>query len=284
MDRPVLDPPGICVIAAIELAGSLPDCPPLFSVHLAGNSRRALVLVDNLDRRVGPEVVIPAGRALLPEASPDDGKIAGKGNAQQGRRTGPPGARAGRYDGDDRDAATTFASVTWPLLSRRKNLSRCGPDLANNQAPGRDDETCHIARCAAFGAGTSYASAWMSPIRASLEAAADAPPAQGDRSTPLIIPLTRQATSSCAGRGELAPALSTGHACQICTAAVQVSIEPVPAPNDGTRAPCDRRPHQRRPPRRRPWIPGYPGRPMAPASGQAGGCRSPNRLPNGSSI
>ena len=103
--------------------------------------------------------------------------------------------------------ATTFASVTWPLLSRRKNLSRCGPDLANNQAPGRDDETCHIARCAAFGAGISYASAWMSPIWASLEARADAPPAQGDRSTPLIIPLTRQATSSYAGRGELAQAL-----------------------------------------------------------------------------
>jgi hypothetical protein len=27
----------------------------------------------------------------LPEASPDDGKVAGKGNAQQLGRTGPPG-------------------------------------------------------------------------------------------------------------------------------------------------------------------------------------------------
>jgi hypothetical protein len=24
-------------------------------------------------------------------------------------------------------------------------------DLANSQAPGREEETCHIARCAAFG-------------------------------------------------------------------------------------------------------------------------------------
>src|SRR5271166_2803995 len=104
MDLPVLDPPGICVIAAVDLAGSLPDGLPLFSLHLAGNSRCALVLVDNLDRRVGTEIVIPAGRAFLPEASPDDGKVAGKGNAQQWRRTGPPGPRAGRNKGDDRNA------------------------------------------------------------------------------------------------------------------------------------------------------------------------------------
>jgi hypothetical protein len=57
------------------------------------------------------------------------------------------------------------------------------------------------------------------------------PANQGGQSTPLTIPLTRQATSSCAGRGDFAPAPSTGHICQICTAAVQVSIEPVPAPN-----------------------------------------------------
>jgi hypothetical protein len=103
MDLPVLDPPGICVVAAIDLAGSRPDCLPLLSLHLAGNGRRALVLVDNLDRRVGPEIVIPAGGAFLPEASPDDGKVAGKGNAQQWRRTGLPGARAGRNNGDNRD-------------------------------------------------------------------------------------------------------------------------------------------------------------------------------------
>src|SRR6267154_211161 len=78
-------------------------CLPLFSLHLAGNSRRALVLVGNLDRRVGPKVVIPAGRALLPEAGPDDGKVADEGNAQQWCRTGPPGARTSRNDGDNRD-------------------------------------------------------------------------------------------------------------------------------------------------------------------------------------
>jgi hypothetical protein len=46
--------------------------------------------------------------------------------------------------------------------------------------------------------------------------------------------MTRHATSRAARRGELAPAPSTGHICQICTAAVQVSIEPVPAPNGGS--------------------------------------------------
>ena len=124
--------------------------------------------------------------------------------------------------------ATSVASVTWPLLSRKRNLSSCGPDLANNQAPGRDAETCHIARCPAFGSGTWYPSAWMSPIWASVEASADARPARCGQSTSLIIRLTRQATSSCARRGELAPVLSTGRNCQICTAAVQVNIERCP--------------------------------------------------------
>lgn len=79
MDLSVLDPPGICVMAAIDLAGSLPECLALLSLHLAGHSRRALVLVDNLDRRADAEVAIPAGRAFLPEASPDDGKVVGTG-------------------------------------------------------------------------------------------------------------------------------------------------------------------------------------------------------------
>jgi hypothetical protein len=110
----------------------------------------------------------------LPEAGPDNGKVAGGGNAQQWRRTVRPVRAPVVTMVMTGMPATNFASVTWPLLSRRRNLSRCGPDLANNQAPGRDDETCHIARCAAFGSGTSYASAWMSPIWASVEAPADA--------------------------------------------------------------------------------------------------------------
>jgi hypothetical protein len=103
MDLPVLDPPGICFVASIDLAGLLPDCLPLFSLSLAGNSCCAFVPVDNLDRRIGPDIVILAGSALLPEGSSDDSKVASEGNAQQRRRTGPPGARAGRHDGDDRN-------------------------------------------------------------------------------------------------------------------------------------------------------------------------------------
>jgi hypothetical protein len=126
MDLPVLDPPGICLIAAIDLAGSLPDCLPLFSLHLAGDSRRAF-------------------------------------------------------------------------------------------AP-------------------SYSSASMSPIWAGVEAPADAPLIQGGRSTLLIIPQTRQRVPT-ARNSELALELPTGHICQMCTAAVQVSIEPVPTPSDGRCSP-----------------------------------------------
>jgi hypothetical protein len=72
-------------------------------------------------------------------------------------------------------------------------------------------------------------------------------PARRGQGTPLIIPLTRQPTSSCARRGELAPALPTGRICRTCTAAVQVTIEPVPAPNGGSRAIAAASDHAARP-------------------------------------
>src|ERR1700730_313173 len=108
MDLPVLDPPAICFIARIDLALLLPDSLPLLSLSLAGDSFCLLIPVDNLDYRIGPDVVIAAGSALLPEASPDHSKVADEGNAEQMRGTGPPGARAGRDDSDDRKTRYDF--------------------------------------------------------------------------------------------------------------------------------------------------------------------------------
>ena len=44
--------------------------------------------------------------------------------------------------------------VTRPPVSRSISLSRWCNVLANSHAPGRDDVTCHIARCNAFAGRT----------------------------------------------------------------------------------------------------------------------------------
>ena len=82
-----------------------------------GNSRRALVLVDNLDRRLGPEIVVPARRPLLPEASPDDGKVVAEGNAQQWASYGS-------------------ARCTPQLMQRRDGLPQLASQLGGDSAAG----------------------------------------------------------------------------------------------------------------------------------------------------
>src|ERR1700730_14596609 len=137
MDLPVLDPPGICFIDSIDLAGLLPDSLPLLSLSLAGDSFCLLIPVDNLDCRIGPDVVIRAARAILPEASPDDSNVASEGNAEQMRGTGPPGARAGRDDGDDRKTRYDFRQRDLAFAQPKEESAAGRPGSGKHPRTGR---------------------------------------------------------------------------------------------------------------------------------------------------
>jgi hypothetical protein len=93
---------------------------------------RAPVPVGDLGVRLGPQVVVPARRARLPEVGADDRDIAA-----------------------ERLPAAIPASVTWPRLIRSTNLSAWGMDLANSQAPDREDEMYHTARWTALATASS---------------------------------------------------------------------------------------------------------------------------------
>ena len=135
MDLSVADPSGVGLITAIELPSAPADRLALFAFRLTGGCRDGLVSIDNLDGRVGPDVVVPTGSAGLPKAGPDDGDVVVHG-------------RVGARSGIDQKGGTIIvvgdAGMMTGFMMQRGRMILCG-DVGPGLGDSMYDGTIYVA-------------------------------------------------------------------------------------------------------------------------------------------
>ena len=100
MDLPVIDPPGVRLVAGVELAAARPGGLALVALGLAGDDGDGPAPIADLGLRVGSQVEVPARGSGLPEPGADDRDLVARGYADQWYLPPLPGACSGRRQGD----------------------------------------------------------------------------------------------------------------------------------------------------------------------------------------
>src|SRR5262245_48746620 len=100
MDRSVIDPACIRLVAGIHLASTRPHGFALVPLGFTGHYGHRAAPIPDLGPRVSSQVEVPGRRAVLAEPGPDDRDVVARRHADEWHLPPLTGAHPGRCHGD----------------------------------------------------------------------------------------------------------------------------------------------------------------------------------------